>query len=212
MRVDKVNLKQKTGIIKFNNDDEIKLVEEAINKLIKKQERVVQNADRGSNVQREEEKKLEKFKKSKMHVVDMPKIERHNMNIRKQNLKEKIKKKDKNQQGVVGPQSEQQQEVSEEEEDIENTEEFKNIQRMKLEGEGTILTGDVEVSHRDVHVIANSLNELIWDLEQDDLYKKTRRNRNKYETLQNLLKETQEQKAKFQRVTPKPKGYGRLRR
>jgi predicted nuclease with TOPRIM domain len=69
-----------------------------------------------------------------------------------------------------------------------------------------------EVTHRDIHVLANALNEHICDMEKDGLYKKTKRNQNKYEKLKQLLENTQEQKSQFERVRPKPKGFGRLRK
>ena len=64
-----------------------------------------------------------------------------------------------------------------------------------------------------MHVLVNALNDHIWEMEKDGFYKKTRRNQQKYEKLQQLLNNAQEQKAQFDRpVRQKPRGFGRLRK
>ena len=78
---------------------------------------------------------------------------------------------------------------------------------------GSGLREGTEVTHRNMHVLVHAINEHIWDMEKDGLYNKTRRNKQKYEKLQQLLNNAQEQKAQFDRPPrQKPRGFGRLRK
>lgn len=195
MRVDKVNQNKRVGVIKFNSDKEIDLIEESMNLLIKKQEETVSSSN-SNYVDRDEVKKLERYKKSKEIAVEMPKMEMQQQNIMRKNLVAKVKaqKGFKNGRPI----------------DVEDTDEYKAIQRMKLEGEGQILTGNVEVTKKNIYDIVNALNTHVFELEKNKSY--AHRNKSKYQKLQQLLEEAQQQKAKFERVVPKPRGWGRLRR
>ena len=199
MRVDKVDQRKGIGVIKFNTDTELGLIEESMNLLIDKQERTVNENPKD----RDEVKKLEKFKKTKDAAIEMPKMVMQQQKMMKQNLMAKHK-------NVIG--------AGKKIQDVEDTEEYKQIQRMKREGEGQALTGDVEVTVRNMYAIAQSLNEHIVKLEQEAIHtgkkdgKLRGRRRMKYEKLKQLLHETQVQKEQFRRVVEKPRGFGRLRK
>jgi hypothetical protein len=213
MRVDNVNQNKGIGYIKFNTDTEMDLISESLDRLIAKQQRLIEKA--GSH-DLPEIKKLERFKKSKDKVIEIPKQNRMRLQKVRDKVKTKFKeekeeedkplnKKGKKPDGLGG--------VKEDITDVEDTEEFKNMDRVISKAEpGSGLGEGSEVTHRDIHVLANALNEHICDMEKDGLYKKTKRNQNKYEKLKQLLENTQEQKAQFERVRPKPKGFGRLRK
>jgi hypothetical protein len=215
MRVDNVNKNKKVGYIKFNSDAEMDLIRESMDRLIAKQERLVDRT-RGDT---EEKERLERFKKSKDSVIEIPKQNR--MRIKAQTDKIKIKVKEENErkkkekeekikQGKIKPDDPV---VEEPEIDVEDTDEFKQVSKVVADSEvGSALSEGTEVTHRNMHVLAHALNDHIWEMEKDGLYKKTRRNQNKYDKLKQLLAQTQEQKAQFERQTPKPKGWGRLRK
>lgn len=200
MRVDKVDQRNKVGVIKFNTDAELELIEESMNILIDKQEKTV---DRDPTKDRDEVKKLEKFKKTKDNAIEMPKMVMQQQKMMRQNLMAKNK-------SFIGP--------GKKFEDIEDTDEFKQIQRMKREGEGQALTGDVEVTQKNMYAIAQALNEHIVKLEQEAIHtgkkdgKLRGRRKKKYEKLKQLLHDAQVQKEQFRRVPEKPRGFGRLRK
>lgn len=199
MRVDNVNQSKKIGYIKFNTDAEMDLIGESLDRLIAKQQKIAQKV---GNKDDQEMEKLERFKQSKERVIEMPK--QHKMKLRE--MKDKFKDK-------VKIEKENNTSSKTEVEDIEDTEEFKTMAKNIANSEiDAGLREGTEISHRNMHTIVNALNQHIFDMEKDDFYKKTRRNKNKYEKLQHLLLEAQEQKSKFERVTSKPKGWGRLRR
>lgn len=199
MRVDKVDQRKNVGIIKFNTDDELELIEESMNILIDKQEKIV---DRNPK-DKDESNKLIKFKNTKDVAIEMPKMVMQQTKTMRQNLMAKNK-------NIIGKDKKF--------DDIEDTDEFKQIQKMKLEGEGQALTGDVEITHRNMYVIANALNEHIVKLEREAIEtgkkdgKLRGRRKKKYEKLKHLLQETQIQKDQFRRLPPKPIGFGRLRK
>jgi hypothetical protein len=199
MRVDKVDQRKGIGVIKFNTDSELELIEESMNLLIDKQERTANENPRD----RDEAKKLEKFKNTKQAAIEMPKMVMQQTKMMKQNLMAKHK-------NLIGPDKKIQ--------DVEDTDEYKQIQRMRLEGEGAALTGDVEVTVKNMYAIAQALNEHIVKLEQEAIHtgkkdgKLRGRRKKKYEKLKHLLHETQVQKEQFRRLPPKPIGFGRLRK
>lgn len=210
MRVDNVNQSKGIGYIKFNTDAEMDLIAESLDRLINKQQRLVEKTGKRDN---DEIKKLERFKKSKEEVIEIPKQKRMRVKAVKDKVKTKFEKekekpnkpKGKIPDGLGG----QKEEIV----DVEDTEEFKNMSRVIADAEvGSSLSEGTEVTHRDMHVLAHALNQHIWDMEKDGLYKKTRRNQQKYDKLVQMLANTQEQKARFERHTPKPKGFGRLRK
>jgi hypothetical protein len=212
MRVDKVDQNKGIGYIKFNTDTEMDLIAESMDRLIKKQEKLVERMGGGGGGEgrrhkdMDEVKKLERFKKGKDSVVEIPKQNKIRLNMMREKIKAKHEDKNKKLIGITGVKPP-------EKEDIEDTEEFKNMSRVIADAEaGSSLSEGSEVTHRDIHVLANAINEHIWDMEKDGLYKKTRRNQNKYEKLKQMLENVQEQKSKFERVRPKPRGYGRLRK
>jgi hypothetical protein len=216
MRVDNVNQNKGIGYIKFNTDVEMDLINESLDRLIAKQQRLVEKT--GSH-DLAEIKKLERFKKSKDKVIEIPKQNRMRVKAVRDKVKTKFKeekeKEEKQKENKVKPDGlggggEQTEEIVD---DVEDTEEFKNMSRVMDNAEvGSGLIEGSEVTHRDMHVLANALNEHIWEMEKDDLYKKTRRNQQKHDKLVQMLANTQEQKARFERVRPKPKGFGRLRK
>jgi hypothetical protein len=216
MRVDNVNQNKGIGYIKFNTDVEMDLINESLDRLIAKQQRLVEKT--GSH-DLAEIKKLERFKKSKDKVIEIPKQNRMRVKAVRDKVKTKFKeekeKEEKQKENKVKPDGlggggEQTEEIVD---DVEDTEEFKNMSRVMDNAEvGSGLIEGSEVTHRDMHVLANALNEHIWEMEKDDLYKKTRRNQQKHDKLVQMLANTQEQKARFERVRSKPKGFGRLRK
>lgn len=197
MRVEKVNQRDKIGVIKFNNESEIDLVEESMNLLIQKQQMLADKYPDDSD----EIQKLEKFKKTKDRAIEMPKQMRKREKEQREKIKEKFKK-EKEQKIKAGIKPEDLKE-----EDYSDTDEYKRIQRMRTEGEGQALTGDVEISEKNVHDIVNALNNHIYELEKDGTF-----NWNKYERLKDLLHDAQEQKDLFHRIPQKPRGFGRLRK
>jgi hypothetical protein len=210
MRVDNVDQNKGIGYIKFNTDTEIDLIAESMDRLIQKQQKLVDNTKKRDI---DEVKKLERFKQSKDSVVEKPRQNK----IRLQKLKDKVKSKHKERNNNNNNNNNNNKNDNKigigKEEDIEDTEEFKNMAKVLDNAEaGSGLREDSEVTHRNIHVLVNALNEHIWDMEKDGLYKKTRRNEQKYEKLKQMLDNAQEQKAKFERVRQKPKGYGRLRK
>lgn len=199
MRVDKVNPTKGIGYIKFNTDTEVDLIAESLERLIHKQEKIMERTDDIAEV-----KKLERFKQSKNAIVEIPKQNRMRLQGIKQIVKDKAE--DLNMQNIAAG-------ASDRVIDVEDTQEFKNMNRVMMNAEeGSGLGEGTEVTHRNVHVLVNALNEHIWQMEQDGLYKKTRRNENKYNELVQLLENAQQQKAKFERTRPKPRGFGRLRK
>ena len=201
MRVDKVDQVKGVGYIKFNTDTEMDLIAECMDRLIKKQEKIAEKTPKKSDVVAELEK-LERFKKSKDVVVEIPKQNRMRLRETKNKVKEKNDERNKKMMGV-----------GKEKIDVEDTEEFKNMNRVVANAEeGSGLREGTEVTHRNMHVLANSINNYIWDMEKNGLNKKTKSNELKYEKLKQMLENVQEQKSKFERVRPKPKGFGRLRK
>jgi hypothetical protein len=216
MRVDNVNQNKGIGYIKFNTDTEMDLIAESMNLLIAKQQRLVEKA--GSH-DLAELKKLERFKKSKDKVIEIPKQNRLRVKAVRDKVKTKFKEEKDKEEKDKKPQQNKKLVpdglggVKEEVIDVEDTEEFKSMDAVISNAEvGSGLAEGTEVTHRDMHVLANALNNHIWEMEKDGLYKKTRRNQNKYEKLKQMLENAQQQKAQFERVRPKPKGFGRLRK
>ena len=205
MRVDKVDQKRRTAIINYNNDAEIELVRESMDILIDKQQKMVgrQAVDGSGRLHDEPEeiRKLQRFKNTKDKAVEMPKNIKKRDKDKRNEIKDRIKKR----KGIK-PNNER----DEEEEDIEDTEEFKQIQRMKQHGEGQILTGEVEITCKNIHDIVNALNEHIVKLEKEGTYNTTEKA--KYDKLVQMLENAQNQKSQFDRVRPKPRGFGRLRK
>jgi hypothetical protein len=200
MRVDNVDKSKKIGFIKFNSDSEMDLVAESMDRLIAKQQRL---ADKVGKKDREEIERLERFKKSKDVVVEIPRQNRIRMKAVTDRIKENIQKDNKGIRAGSG-------EII----DVEDTPMFKRASKVIVDSEaGSGLGEGTEVTHRNMHVLVNALNDHIWEMEKDGLYKKTRRNQQKYEKLQNLLLNAQEQKAQFDRpIRQKPRGFGRLRK
>lgn len=171
MRVDNVNQnKKKKGKFIVDDQEEIDLILESMQKLIKKQEKNVDIKHGGGIVERE---KLARYKKTKntMEFVRPP-----------------PKKKDKKLPpgGLLA-------EVPE-----------------LIEGGGEGL-GGTEVTYNDMYDIINALNEHIYSYEKDGTYQEENEQK-KYNKLVKLLEQAQNQKAQFERVTPKPRGFGRLRK
>ena len=214
MRVDNVDQVKGIGFIKFNTDTEMDLIAESMDRLVKKQKKIADKAGSRADTTAELEK-LERFKKSKDMVIEIPKQNRMRIKAVKDKVKTKFKeekdKEDKQKQKGMKPDGlgGETEEIT----DVEDTPEFKQMNAVMTNAEeGSGLREGTEVTHRDMHVLANSLNNHIWEMEKDGLNKKTRRNELKYEKLQQLLANVQEQKSKFERVRPKPKGFGRLRK
>lgn len=200
MRVDNVNQSQGIGYIKFNNDTEMDLIAESMDRLIKKQEKIAEKSHNDVS----EIEKLERFKKSKDVVVEIPKQNRMRLRGLTQRMKvntDKINKMNVMHNNNIQPV------------DVEDTQEFKNVSKVIADSDvGSGLGEGTEVTHRNMHVLVNALNEHIWELEKDGLYKKTRQNQVKYDKLVHMLDEAQIQKSRFERHTPKPRGFGRLRK
>lgn len=215
MRVDHVDKSKGIGYIKFNSDTEMDLVAESIDRLVAKQKRMAdKTAIKGSrgNVDKAELQKLERFKQAKFVVVDVPKQQRMQLQRARENVRQnainEIVKKNPHFKGKNMVQIQKEGGI-----DIEDTEEFKRAAKIMQNAEiGGGLAEGTEVTHRNMHILANALNEHIWDMEKDGLVEKNRRNKNKYEKLVQLLNETQEQKSRFERVREKPRGFGRLRK
>lgn len=202
MRVDDVNQSKGIGYIKFNTDTEMNLIQESMDRLIAKQQKLAEKIG-----DREEKDKLERFKKSKVAVIDRPKEHKLRLKNIHKNIKDKTDEMNKN-NNFAGAQNDKKPKI-----DVEDTEEFKNAARVVADSEiDSGLREGTEVTHRNMHVLANALNDHIWEMEKSGTNKSTRRNQIKYEKLKQLLNETQEQKAKFERHTPRPKGFGRLRK
>jgi hypothetical protein len=182
-----------------------------MDRLIQKQQRI---AEQHNDVA--EFKKLDRFKESKVRVVDNPKERKIKLKDTVEKVKEHTKfereregKVKDDRKGIPG--------IVEDEKgvkDVEDTDEFKNMTRIIANSErDSGLAEGTEVTHRNIHVLANAVNNHIWEMEQSGTHKNTKRNRTKYETLGHLLEEVQKQKAKFERpASPKPKGFGRLRK
>jgi hypothetical protein len=198
MRVDNVKPNQGIGFIKFNNDAEVDLIAESMDRLIKKQERIAEKSHNDAS----EIQKLERFKKSKDVVVEIPKQNRMRLRSLTQRMKVNTDKINKmNAMHNIQPI------------DVEDTQEFKNASKVIANSEiGSGLGEGTEVTHRNMHVLVNSLNNHIWELEQGGVNQKTKQNRMKYEKLVHMLEEAQIQKSRFERHTPKPRGWGRLRK
>lgn len=200
MRVDKVDKRNRTAVIHYGSDSEIDLVKESMDILIDKQTKMVsrQAVDGHGRLHEEpeERKKLERFKKTKDRAVEMPRVMKEQQKQKRNELKERVKGK---KFGITGRTQ-----------DVEDTDEFKQMQRMKREGEGQALTGEVEITCKNIHDIVNALNNHIVKLEKDGTHQSTEKD--KYDRLVQMLQNAQHQKAQFQRVTPKPRGYGRLRK
>jgi len=210
MRVDDVNQNRGIGYIKFNSDTEMDLIAESMDRLIQKQQKLVETSTEGRKVDVEEQNKLDRFKKSKDAIIERPREKR----IRLQTVKEKVKtnhqerNNSKNNATTAAIEGGKPDNI-----DVEDTEEFKNMNKVAMDAEkGSSLSEGSEVTHRNMHVLINALNDFIWDMEKDELYKKTRRNQLKYDKLRQMLENAQQQKAQFERVRPKPKGFGRLRK
>jgi hypothetical protein len=218
MRVGNIDQSKGIGYIKFNTDTEIDLIAESMNLLIAKQQKLVERT-RKRDI--DEIKKLDRFKKSKDEVVEIPKQNRIRLKAVSDRVKDKfkeekdkqdkIKKDNNNNKGVkisdgFGGEKD---EIT----DIEDTDEFKQVSRVIADAApDSGLVEGTQVTHRDMHVLVNSLNNHIYEMEKNGIYKKTRRNQNKYEKLKQMLENAQQQKAQFERVRPKPKGFGRLRK
>jgi hypothetical protein len=67
-----------------------------------------------------------------------------------------------------------------------------------------------EVNVQDVFVVVDAINEHIASLEDNGTFKNV--NKEKYQKLTKMLDNAQQLKASFERETPKPKGFGRLRK
>jgi hypothetical protein len=205
MRVDNVNQNKKIGYIKFNSDAEMDLISESMDRLIQKQQKLVERTGGGGNHDADEIKKLERFKQSKDAVIERPRQNRNQLKAIKDKVTVRHEERNKKMMSIG--------KKDEIVDDIEDDEEFENMTKVMDNAEaGSGLTEGSEVTHRNMHVLVNALNDHIWEMEKDGLYKKTRRNQNKYEKLKQMLENAQEQKAQFERVRPKPKGYGRLRK
>lgn len=202
MRVDNVNQSKKIGYIKFNSDTEMDLIAESFDKLIAKQQELVDMEGAHHKKDADDVEKLERFKKSKDSVIEMPRQNRIRLKAIRDQVKEKNDLNNKN--NIM---------ENKEAVDVEDTAEFKQMARVISESEaGSGIGEGTEVTHRNLHVLANALNNHIWEMEKSGLYRRTNRNKTKYAKLQQLLWETQEQKAKFERVRQKPRGWGRLRK
>jgi len=208
MRVDDVNQNRGIGYIKFNTDAEMDLIAESMDRLIQKQQKLVEKTEgRGGRVDVEEQNKLERFKKSKDAIIERPKQNRIRLQAVKERVKTNHQERNNKKNTALGAGGQL------EEVDVEDTEEFKNMNKVVMDAEkGSSLSEGSEITHRNMHVLVNSLNDFIWDMEKDELYKKTRRNQLKYDKLKQMLENAQQQKAQFERVRPKPKGFGRLRK
>ena len=199
MRIDNVNPNKGIGFIKFNSDTEIDLIGESLDLLIKKQEKLLEKTPHDTL----ETEKLERYKKSKDVMVEIPKQNR----LRLQGMRNVVKNKNEEQNKKMMAIGQKEKVV----EDFEDTQDFKNMNRVITNAEdGSGMKEGTEVTRRNVYVLANALNEHINQMETIGL--RTARNKIKHAKLQQLLAATQEQKAKFERIRPKPTGWGRLRK
>jgi len=204
MRVDDVNPTKGIGYIKFNTDAEMDLIAESMDRLIQKQQKLVET----QNLDIEESRKLDRFKKSKDAIIERPRENRRRL----QAVREKVKtnhqeRNNKKNEAVIGEGK------PDNNIDVEDTEEFKNMNKVVMDAEkGSSLSEGSEVTHRNMHILVNALNEHIWDMEKDGLDKKARSDQLKYDKLKQMLANAQEQKSQFERVRQKPKGFGRLRK
>ena len=212
MRVDNVNQNKGIGYIKFNSNKEIDLVGESMDRLIAKQEKLVEKTPHDTV----EKLKLEKYRKSKDAVAEIPKqhkMKLHGMRyavtkeIRLRAVKDILgNEKDEEKRKMI-----EMKVIKDKSLNIEDTPEFQRMNQVVRNAEyGSGLREGTEVTRRNMQMLANAINEHIYQLEQNGL--KTARFKNKYYKLQQLLATTQEQKAKFGRVRPKPTGWGRLRK
>lgn len=215
MRVDKVDKKHRTAIINYNNEAEIDLINESMDILIQKQQKMLgrQAVDGHGRLHEEpeERQKLERFKKSKDRAVEMPKMMKRKGKEKREEMKDRIKRKGVVAAGAgVGKPDRDENNEQQQEQDIEDTEEFKRIERMRRESDDPALTGEVEITCQNIHDIVNALNEHIVKLEKDGTHQTTQKE--KYDKLVKMLENAQNQKSLFDRVTPKPRGFGRLRK
>jgi len=187
MRVSKVNQSNRTGNIEFTSNEEIDLIDESFAILIDKQERSVKKGN--NNDDPLEVEQLHRFKLSKHKAVDVSK-EKKKMY---QDVKDKIKKdkEDKNMKSIalgIKPH-----------EDRGDDSSFIHITE-----EGS------EIKDQNLFDVANAVNEHIALLENDNSYKNE--NEQKYKKLVKILDQVQQSKRLFERETPKPTKFGRLRK
>jgi hypothetical protein len=217
MRVDNVDPVKGIGFIKFNTDTEIDLVAESMDRLIKKQKKIADKAGNRTDTAAELEK-LERFKKSKDAIAEIPKENKRKLRQMRYTVTKEIRlramsellgnEKDEEKRKMIETKV-----IKDKSLNIEDTPEFQKMNKVVRNAEyGSGLREGTEVTHRNMHVLVNALNEHICDMEKDGLYKKTRRNEQKYEKLKQMLANAQEQKSHFERVRPKPRGFGRLRK
>jgi hypothetical protein len=189
MRVS-INHHDRTAKIEFNTDEESELVEESLNLLISRQNRIV-SLDR---TDLKEQEALERFKITKKKAVDETKARKKMYSDLKDRLKkdkeEKIKQLDKQKRLNNDL-------VDDDPGDI-------NDDDINIHIQGT------EIEDRNIYDIINALNENIASLEVDGTYKTT--NEQKYRKLQKLMEQAQQSKSMFERQTPKPRNFGRLRK
>ena len=209
MRVDDVNPTKGIGYIKFNTDAEMDLIAESMDLLIQKQQKLVDETQ--NNIDIEESRKLDRFKKSKDAIIERPRENRRRLQAVREKVKTNHQERNKNNNAAatIGGRPDDDNIV-----DVEDSEEFKNMNKVVMDAEkGSSLSEGSEVTHRNMHVLVNALNEHIWDMENNN-------NKNiekldgqlKYDKLKQMLANAQEQKAQFERVRQKPKGFGRLRK
>lgn len=206
MRVEEVDKKKQTGIIYYNNSNEIELIAESMDLLIKKQQEMADRKavdGRGRVFDEPEElRKLKRFRKCKENAILKPK----KIKEKQKKVKDDIKDRHKKKMIIQGVKPE---DIGDNP-DIEDTDEWKQIEQMRRKGEGEELTGKIEVTYNDVYDIINAVNMHIAKLEKDGTDRTTEKE--KYDKLKNLLQNAQNQKDKFYRIPVKPRGYGKLRK
>src|SRR5215216_6876664 len=185
MRVSKINQSNRTGNIEFTSNEEIDLIDESFALLIDKQEKSVK-IEKDDPLEVEQ---LHRFKLSKHKAVDVSKEKKKIY----QDVKDKIKKdkEDKNKKNIaLGIQPH---------EDRGDDSSFIHITE-----EGS------EITDQNLFDVANAVNEHIALLEKDNSYKNE--NEQKYKKLVKILDQVQQSKRLFERETPKPTKFGKLRK
>lgn len=172
MRLSNVDKSKKTATFSANNEEELDLLNESLDIVLKKRKHDV-IVEKNDPV---EVKKLMRAQRAKTRTVDLQKIK-----------KIKEDKDKKRRLGIVGP------EIEQEGGDTEFVPQEKQ-----------------EVNVQDVFVVVDAINEHIASLEDNGTFKNV--NKEKYQRLTKLLENAQQLKASFERETPKPKGFGKLRK
>lgn len=191
MRVDKVDKSKKKGKFIVDDEEEADLILESMLKLIKKQEKgVVVGAAAGNSISdATERKKLARYKQTKntMEFIRPPPPPSRTTPI----------KGGGKETGTTATAT--------------STNPWIEAPETGTEKKGGEAEG-IEVTYNEMYDVVNALNEHIYSYEKDGTYQLPGENEGKYNKLVKLLEQAQNQKAQFERVTPKPRGFGRLRK